>query len=186
MSEPVEKVFNVLFLCTGNSARSIMAEAITNRAGQGRFSAYSAGSQPKGQVHPYTLDLLQKLNFDISKLRSKNWNEFAKPGAPARFRLHCLRQRRGRSLSVLAGSADDSPLGRSRTRLQRPVTKPKFDLAFADTMRMLSNRINIFMALAAQSDRQVIVAEKLDEIGHTRRMFRPNPRRPDADLDALH
>jgi protein-tyrosine-phosphatase len=65
----------VLFLCTGNSARSIMAEAIMNREGRGKFRAYSAGSHPKGQVHPFTLDLLRKLNFDPSGARSKSWNE---------------------------------------------------------------------------------------------------------------
>src|ERR1700680_4686249 len=76
------RVFNVLFLCTGNSARSIMAEVILNRAGQGKFRAFSAGSHPKGQVHPYALQLLEKLNYDVSQLRSKSWLEFAKPGAP--------------------------------------------------------------------------------------------------------
>jgi arsenate reductase (thioredoxin) len=77
-----QKVFNVLFLCTGNSARSIMAEAILNRAGRGNFRAFSAGSHPKGRVHPYTLDLLRKLNFDVGALRSKSWSEFARPDAP--------------------------------------------------------------------------------------------------------
>jgi arsenate reductase (thioredoxin) len=79
---PADRVFNVLFLCTGNSARSILAEASLNREGLGRFKAYSAGSHPKGAVHPYTLDLLQKLNFDTSFARSKDWEEFAVPGAP--------------------------------------------------------------------------------------------------------
>ena len=77
----MDRPFNVLFLCTGNSARSIMAEAILNREGRGNFRSHSAGSQPKGQVHPYTLDLLRKLNFDVSALRSKSWAEFSGAGA---------------------------------------------------------------------------------------------------------
>ena len=75
---------NVLFLSTGNSARSIIAEALLNREGRGNFRAFSAGSQPKGEVHPYTLDLLRRMNFDMGGLRSKSWNEFA--ARPARFR----------------------------------------------------------------------------------------------------
>src|SRR5712672_4849004 len=83
MSDRNERApYNVLFLCTGNSARSIMGEAILNRAGQGRFRAFSAGSHPAGRVHPYALDLLRKLNYDVSALRSKNWNEFSRPEAP--------------------------------------------------------------------------------------------------------
>ena len=75
--------FNVLFLCTGNSARSIMAEAILNKLGAGKFRAYSAGSQPKGRVNPRTIELLQSLGYDTSGFRSTGWNEFAKPGAPS-------------------------------------------------------------------------------------------------------
>ena len=74
--------YNVLFLCTGNSARSIMAEAILNKIGAGNFHAYSAGRQPKGWVHPETMRLLRSLGYDTSSLRSKSWSEFADPGAP--------------------------------------------------------------------------------------------------------
>jgi len=78
-----DSVFNVLFLCTGNSARSIMAEAILNKVGAGKFRAFSAGSQPKGHVHPQAEALLRSLGFDTSGFRSKAWSEFARPGAPA-------------------------------------------------------------------------------------------------------
>jgi protein-tyrosine-phosphatase len=77
-----ERTYNVLFLCTGNSARSILAEVMLSALGQGRFRGYSAGSQPKGQVHPMSVETLRELGFPTSNLRSKSWDEFAKPGAP--------------------------------------------------------------------------------------------------------
>ena len=77
-----ESPFNVLFLCTGNSARSILAEAVLNRYGQGRFKAFSAGSQPAGRVNPFAIDLLKHQSYPVGDLRSKNWSEFAEPDAP--------------------------------------------------------------------------------------------------------
>jgi len=94
--------YNVLFLCTGNSARSIMAEAIMNHRGRPNFTAYSAGSHPSGKVRPEALKLLQDARLPTEKLRGKNWEEFAKPGSQ-------------RDLPSLAGSANDSALGRSRS-----------------------------------------------------------------------
>ena len=110
-NDNAKKVYNVLFLCTGNSARSIMAEVLLNRAGQGNFRAFSAGSQPKGQVHPYALDLLRRVHFDVSNARSKSWLEFSQP-AKARFCFYGLRQCRRGDMPFLAGSTDDRPLGR--------------------------------------------------------------------------
>ena len=113
MSGPAEqKVFNVLFLCTGNSARSIMAEAVLNRTGRGNFRAFSAGSHPKGRVHPFTLDLLRKLNFDVSGLRSKSWSEFARPDAPQLdFVFTVCDDAAEGVLPAVARSADDGALG---------------------------------------------------------------------------
>jgi arsenate reductase (thioredoxin) len=160
-----KKTYNVLFLCTGNSARSIMAEAILNREGRGNFRAYSAGSHPKGQVHPYALDLLRKLNFDVSGFRSKSWSEFAEPDAPR--------------LDFVFTVCDDAAQETCPVWPGQPMTahwgvpdpaaatgkEAEIRVAFADAFRMLNNRISIFVSLPLRSIDRLSLQERLDAIG---------------------
>jgi arsenate reductase len=169
MSTPKDRApFNVLFLCTGNSARSIMAEVALNRAGQGKFRAFSAGSQPKGQVHPYALDLLRKLNFDVSGLRSKSWNEFSGPDAPKLDFVFTVCDNAaaetcpywpGQPMTAHWGVPDPAAATGSEAEI---------GLAFADAFRMLSNRINIFVSLPIRSLDQLSLQRQLDAIGKTK------------------
>jgi arsenate reductase (thioredoxin) len=165
---PDGKVFNVLFLCTGNSARSIMAEAILNREGRRKFRAFSAGSQPKGRIHPYTLDLLRKMNFDVSGFRSKSWQEFARPDAP--------------KLDFVFTVCDDAAKETCPVWPGQPMTahwgipdpavatgnEAEIHLAFADAFRMLNNRISIFVSLPFQSLDKLALKKQLDSIGKTK------------------
>lgn len=117
--------YNALFICTGNSARSILAEGILNELGQGRFRAYSAGSQPKGEVHPLALATLERLHMPTTGYRSKSWDEFVAPGRRCSTSFYRLRQRRRRGVPVLAGQAGIGSLGRARSgsrRRQRRTT----------------------------------------------------------------
>jgi protein-tyrosine-phosphatase len=160
--------FTVLFLCTGNSARSIMAEVILNRAGQGKFRAYSAGSQPKGQVHPYALDLLRRMNFDVSGLRSKSWSEFAKPDAPKLdFVFTVCDNAAAETCPVWPGQPMTAHWG-----VPDPAAatgnEAEVRLAFADALRTLSNRINIFVSLPMRSLDQLSLQRQLDAIGKTK------------------
>jgi protein-tyrosine-phosphatase len=155
----------VLFICTGNSARSILAEAILNRAGQGRFQAFSAGSQPKGEVHPYALDLLRKLHYDVSDLHSKSWQEFARPHAPKLdFAFTLCDSAAAESCPVWPGQPMTAHWGMPDPAAATG-TEAERRFAFADTVRMLTNRINIFVSLPLTSLDQLSLQEKLREIG---------------------
>jgi arsenate reductase len=159
------KFFNVLFLCTGNSARSIMAEVILNRAGRGKFRAFSAGSQPKGQIHPYALDLLRKLNYEVSSLRSKSWNEFARPDAPKLdFVFTVCDNAAAETCPVWPGQPMTAHWGIPDPALATG-NDAEIHLAFADAFRMLNNRISIFVSLPIRSLDKLALQAQLDAIG---------------------
>jgi arsenate reductase (thioredoxin) len=157
--------YGVLFLCTGNSARSIMGEAILNRVGRENFHAYSAGSHPKGQVHPYTLDLLRKLNFDVSRLRSKSWSEFVKPNGPKLdFVFTVCDDAANEACPLWPGQPMTAHWGIPDPAAAKG-TEAECRIAFADTFRMLSNRINIFVSLPLRSLSVLALQRQLDAIG---------------------
>jgi len=161
----MDRPFNVLFLCTGNSARSIMAEAILNRAGQGNFRAFSAGSQPKGQVHPYARDLLTKLHYDVTGLRSKSWQEFSGPHAPKLdFVFTVCDNAAQETCPVWPGQPMTAHWG-----VPDPAaasgTEAEVRLAFADALRMLTNRIDIFVSLPLRSLDKLTLQRQLESIG---------------------
>jgi protein-tyrosine-phosphatase len=160
--------FNVLFLCTGNSARSIIAEAIINCESMGRFKGYSAGSRPKGEVHPYASDLLAKLNYDVSAFRSKNWEEFAQPGAPKLdFVFTVCDNAANETCPVWPGQPMTAHWGvPDPAAAEGNEAERRF--AFADTYRMLNQRISIFVNLPLRSLDQLSLQRRLDEIGKTR------------------
>lgn len=158
---------NVLFLCTGNSARSIMAEAILNRLGLGKFKAYSAGSSPKGEVNPHALAVLRKSNFDVSKLRSKSWDEFAAPGAPKLDFVFTVCDNAAKEVCPLwPGQPMTAHWG-----LPDPAavegSQAEQALAFADCFRMLYQRIGIFVSLPFDKLSKLSLQKKLEEIGQT-------------------
>jgi arsenate reductase len=160
-----EHIFNVLFLCTGNSARSIIAEAVLNRVGAGKFKAFSAGSHPKGQVHPYALQLLKTLNHDTSQFRSKDWSEFAIPGAPEmNFVFTLCDDAANEACPVWPGQPMTAHWGMPDPAAVEG-TDAERHLAFADTYRMLNNRISIFVSLPMSSLDKLALQRRLDEIG---------------------
>ncbi|MGB6538315.1 MAG: arsenate reductase ArsC [Xanthobacteraceae bacterium] len=169
MAEP----YNVLFLCTGNSARSIMAEAILNKVGAGKFRAYSAGSHPKGCVHPETIRLLQSLGYDTSAFRSKSWSEFADPGAPLLNFVFTVCDN---------AAADACPLWpyqpmTAHWGVPDPAaatgTVAEIALAFKDAYRMLNQRIGIFTSLPLRSLDGLTLQNQLREIGRVGKAAEP-------------
>lgn len=162
--------YTVLFLCTGNSHRSIMAEAILNREGAGRFRAFSAGSHPEGAVAPETLDLLRRLNHPVEGLRSKSWDEFTRPGAPELDFVFTVCDAAageicpawpGQPMTAHWGVPDPArAAGRAAER----------GVALSDTYRMLANRIGIFVNLPIRSLDRLSLRNRLDEIGRLPRI----------------
>jgi protein-tyrosine-phosphatase len=160
-----EKPYNVLFLCTGNSARSIIAEAILNTTGKGKFRAHSAGSQPRGQVNPNTLRLLHSLGYDTSKFRSKSWTEFAKPGAPSLdFVFTVCDNAAGETCPIWPGQPMTAHWG-IPDPAEAKGSEAEIALAFKDAYRMLHQRIGIFVALPVQSLDRLTLQSKLRDIG---------------------
>jgi arsenate reductase (thioredoxin) len=160
-----ERPFNVLFLCTGNSARSIMAEAILNRLAQGKFVAYSAGSHPKGQVNPYAIELLRNLDYDTSGFRSKSWDEFAEAGGPSfDFVFTVCDNAAAEACPVWPGQPMTGHWGVPDPAEARG-TAVEVALAFKDAYRMLHQRIAIFTSLPLRSLDRLALRSKLREIG---------------------
>jgi arsenate reductase len=159
------RIHNVLILCTGNSARSIMAEAILNKAGAGRFKAYSAGSQPKGEVHPEARALLSHLGYDVSGMRSKSWEEFSKPGAPKMdFVFTVCDDAAGETCPVWPGHPMTAHWGIADPAAAQG-SHAEIGAAFAEAYRYLNNRISIFVNLPIASLDRLNLQSKLHEIG---------------------
>lgn len=168
MPEAPSTPYNVLFICTGNSARSILAEALVNDLGQGRFVGYSAGSHPSPNgPHPYAIDLLKQLNHDTSFARSKDWSEFAGPGTPDMDFIFTVCDNTaaepcplwpGQPVSAHWGVPDPVRAGGSEAERR---------LAFAEAYRQLRNRISIFVNLPLEDLDALALKERLDDIGRT-------------------
>lgn len=170
-----DRVYNVLFLCTGNSARSILAEAILNKDGQGRFRAFSAGSQPKGQPHPLALETLQESDYPTEGLRPKSWDEFAAPGAPVMdFVFTVCDNAAGEACPFWPGQPVTAHWG-----IEDPAAIEGLDYvkaaAFRLAQRYLKNRISAFIALPIGSLDQVALSSKVREIGQQDGATSPRP-----------
>ncbi len=159
------KIYSVLFLCTGNSARSILAESILNRIGEGRFRGYSAGSHPKGVVHPVTIELLESLGMPTEGLRSKSWDKFARPGAPEiDFIITVCDNAAGEVCPIWPGSPVTAHWGvPDPAAVEGDETTRKN--AFRSAYRQLDNRIRLFTALRIGRLDSLSLKREIDEIG---------------------
>ena len=162
---PRKDTYNVLFLCTGNSARSIMAECLLNQWGRGRYRAFSAGSHPKGRVHPFTIELLQRLKFNTGDLRSKDWEEFARPGAPALdFVFTVCDQAAGEVCPVWPGQPITAHWG-----FPDPAafvgSEAEQRVLFGDVFRQIENRIKIFCALPIERLTRLAIQHEVRQMG---------------------
>lgn len=163
MTEP--KTYNVLFLCTGNSARSIMAEALLNAKSRGRFCAYSAGSYPKGEVHPLVRELIRKHRMPVDDLRSKSWDEFARAGAPELdFVVTVCDNAAGEVCPVWPGQPMTAHWG-----IPDPAAVAGSDAerrkAFLTAFTQLGNHVSLLVSLPIASLDRLVLQRKLDEIG---------------------
>ena len=159
------RTYNVLFLCTGNSARSILAEAVLNNLGQGRFRAHSAGSHPAGRVNPFALELLEKHHLPVEGLRSKSWDEFAQPGAPALdFVFTVCDSAAGEVCPIWPGQPVTAHWG-----VEDPAAVEGTDevkrRAFLNAFQILGNRIRIFASLRLESLDRLALELRMREIG---------------------
>jgi arsenate reductase len=160
-----DRTYNVLFLCTGNSARSVIAEALMNREGRGRFRAYSAGSMPTGKVNPHTRPIVESLGFDFADFRSKSWDEFARPGAPPLdFIFTVCDNAAGEVCPIWPGQPMTAHWG---VPDPAAVTGSEAEIAaaFAETARMLGNRIRLFLNLPIEKLDKISLQTRLREIG---------------------
>ena len=162
-----DKTYSILFLCTGNSARSVIAEALMNKEGRGRFNAYSAGSMPTGRVNPHALSFTRALGFEDTAFRSKSWDEFAKPGAPPLdFIITVCDNAAGEVCPVWPGQPMTAHWGVPDPAAVQG-SEAEIAAAFSETARMLGNRIRIFLSLPLASIDRMSLQTKLAEIGRT-------------------
>jgi arsenate reductase (thioredoxin) len=171
-----DKIYNVLFLCTGNSARSILAESIIRKDGAGRFCSFSAGSQPKGKINPFALKVLKTANYPIDGMRSKSWLEFAAPDAPVMdFVFTVCDSAAGEACPVWPGQPMTAHWG-----IEDPAAVQGTDIekeaAFVTAFRYLKNRISVFMNLPLRSIDSLSLGIKLREIGRLEGASFPQPK----------